>query len=271
MHFLQRLHSTVDRSAQLPGVRRLVESSYLKAFVQNRDQNLFHGVFDSFEAAAARAAIYGNSGYNNEASASLYLDYMRVDAHDYPAMRWLERSFREGMRSVFDVGGSIGIKYYAFAKTLPLPGDVIWTVEDVPAVVLKGKALALERGVAQNLRFTDHMLAGDGAQVLFASGSLQYLPRLLSVDLADWSMRPRRIIVNITPIHSTREFFTVNSIGTAFCAYRVQTQSSLVRQLMSLGYTMKDNWINRGKEMRLPLDPDLSLDHYRGFCFDLAH
>ncbi len=271
MHLLQRLHSTVDRGVQLPGVRKLVESSYLKAFVQNRDQNLFHGVFDSFDAAAARAASYGDSGYDNEASASLYLDYMRVDAHDYPAMLWLQRSFQEGMRSVFDVGGSIGIKYYAFAKTLPMPSDVNWTVEDVPAVVVKGKALALERGVTQNLHFTDRMMAGAGAQVLFASGSLQYLPRSLFEDLAEWSTKPRRIIVNITPIHPTHEFFTVNSIGTAFCAYRVQTQSSLVRQLTTLGYTMKDNWINRGKEMRLPLHPDLSLDHYRGFCFDLAH
>lgn len=241
MHILQRLHSTIDRSARLPGVRKVVESSYLKAFVQNRDRNLFHGVFDSFEAAASHAASYGDSGCNNEASASLHLDNMRVDAHDYPAMLWLERSFQEGMRSVFDVGGSIGVKYFAFAKALPLLDDVIWTVQDVPAVVVMGKTMALELGVAHNLRFTDHMLAGDGAQVLLASGSLQSLPRLLSVELADWSMRPRRIIVNNTPIHATREFFTVNSIGTAFRAYRIQTQSSLVQQFMSLGYTMKDN------------------------------
>jgi putative methyltransferase (TIGR04325 family) len=267
---LQRLHAMVDRSVHWPGVRRLIESSYLKAFLENRDQNLFHGVFDSFDSAAARASSYGVAGYDNEASAALYLDYLRVDAHDYPSMFWLQRSFHEGMRSVFDVGGSIGIKYYAFAKALPLPGDVKWTVEDVAAVVAKGKSLAQDRGVSQTLHLTDQMIAGDGAEILFASGSLQYLPRTLGAYLTEWSSRPRRIIVNTTPIHPTKEFFTVNSIGTAFCPYRVQTQAGLVKELTGLGYKMQDNWVNRGKEMRLPIHPELSLDHYRGFCFDLA-
>ena len=65
-----------------------------------------------------------------------------------------------------------------------------------------------------------------------------------------------------------QEFFTVNSIGTAFCPYRVQNQGKLVHSLGQLGYKMVDQWSNPGKELRLPLRPDLSLDHYRGFCFD---
>ncbi|MDH5541000.1 MAG: methyltransferase, TIGR04325 family, partial [Rhizobacter sp.] len=162
MDILQKLHTLVDASAQLPGARYLVEASYLKTFIANRDQNLFHGVYDSFEAAEAQAGEYGVAGYDNEASADIYLDHMRVDAHDYPSMFWLDRSFQEGMRSVFDVGGSIGIKYYAFAKTVPCPDDVRWTVEDVPAVVAKGRQLALQRGVLDALHFTDLMTAGIG-------------------------------------------------------------------------------------------------------------
>ncbi len=270
MHLLQRLHATVDRSVLIPGIRHLIEASYVKAFIKNRDQNLFHGVFDSFDAAAVCAASCGVTGYDNEASAALYLDHMRVDAHDYPAMFWLGKSFLEGMRNVFDVGGSIGIKYYAFAKTMPLPGNVAWTVADVPAVVAKGASLAAERGVSQTLHFTDRVNAGDGIQILFASGSLQYLPHTLAEHLGDWSKRPRRIIINTTPMHPTTEFFTVNSIGTAFCAYRVQTQARMVKDLGRLGYRMLDYWVNRGKELRLPLQPELSLDHYKGFCFDLS-
>lgn len=254
----------------MPGVRPLIDSSYQKAFVANRDENMFHGVFDSFEAAAARASAYGVTGYDNEDSASRYLAHMRVDAHDYPSMFWLERSFHEGMRQVFDVGGSIGIKYYAFAKVAQLPAGLRWTVEDVPAVVVKGRAIAEERGTSATLCFTDQMTAGDGTDILFASGSLQYLPRTLWEYLKEWSTLPRRILINTTPIHPVREYFTVNSIGTAFCPYRVQTQASLVRGLSELGYKMRDHWMNRGKRLQLPLHPELSLDDYSGYCFDVA-
>lgn len=267
MHLLQKLHINIDRCARLPGVRRLVERSYRRAFVANREQNLFHEVFDSFEAAAAAATAYGTVGYDNVASADLYLDMMRVVDYDYPGMFWLARSFQEGFRTVFDVGGSIGIKYYAFAKPLPVPNDVRWTVEDVPAVAQRGRELAIERGVSENLKFTDEFAQGDGSELLFASGSLQYLPHTLAEYLAEWKQRPRRIVINTTPIH-VKEFFTVNSIGTAFCPYRVQNQGNLVRSLGQLGYKLIDQWSNQGKELRLPLHPDLSLDHYRGFCFD---
>ena len=269
MHLLHQLHVNVDRCARIPGVRSLIERSYRRAFVANRDKNLFHEVFDSFEAAATAATAYGTVGYDNVASADLYLDMMRVVDHDYPAMFWLARSFKDGTRTVFDVGGSIGIKYYAFAKPLPVPNDVRWTVEDVPVVAQRGRELAVERGVSENLKFTDRFAEGDGSELLFASGSLQYLPRTLAEYLADWKTLPRRIVINTTPIH-VQEFFTINSIGTAFCPYRVQNQAKLVRSLGQLGYKMFDQWSNVGKALRLPLRPDLSLDHYRGFCFDLV-
>ena len=269
MNLLERIHSTVDRSAFVPGVRHFVEASYRREFIQNRERNLFHGVFASYETAAASASHYGVSGYDNEASASLYTNYMRADAHDYPAMFWLTKSFAAGHRRVLDVGGSIGIKYYAFKTSMPLPDDVDWTVMDVPAVAAKGEILADERGVSATLHFIIHMTSGDGADILFASGSLQYLPLTLGAYLVPWKKKPRRIIVNITPIHPSLGFFTVNSIGTAFCPYRVQTQAELVGELAALGYALKDTWANRGKELHLPLHPELSLNHYRGFCFDL--
>lgn len=270
MNLLERIHSTVDRGASVPGVRHLVEASYLREFIRNRERNLFHGVFASFETAAATASAYGVSGYDNEASADLYMTYMRTDAHDYPAMFWLAKSFDAGLRRVLDLGGSVGIKYYAFKSCLPVPDNVDWTVVDVPAVVAKGEALARERGVSSALHFTIHMASDQVADVLFASGSLQYLPLTLGSYLAEWKKKPARIIINITPIHPTLGFFTVNSIGTAFCPYRVQTQAELVSELAALGYAMKDTWANRGKELHLPLHPDLCLNHYRGFCFDLS-
>ena len=269
MDLLQHVHRGIDRGATVPIVRHLVEASYRREFIRNRDQNLFYGVFQTFEAAQARAETFGLSGYDNEAAAEMYVHHTRSDAHDYPAMFWLEKSFETGWRKVLDLGGSIGNKFYAFQRAIPLPADIDWTVVDLPAVIARGAEIAASNGVAQALHFAESIVGVKGTQVLFASGSLQYLPQTLGHYLKKWPVRPLRIIINITPVHPVTEFFTVNSIGTAFCPYRVQTQAALVGELCALGYVLRDSWANRGKELVLPTHRELSLDHYRGFCLDL--
>jgi putative methyltransferase (TIGR04325 family) len=193
-----------------------------------------------------------------------------MDAHDYPSLYWLTRSLHEGMRSVFDVGGAIGIKFMAFREPLRAWPDLVWKVQDVPAMVENGRELARQRGDDRQLQFTEHFQDGDGSEVLFASGVLQYLPQSLGELLSGCSRRPRRIVINTAAIHPQTEFFTVNSIGTAFCPYRVQTQAALIRGLVGMGYRIRESWINPGKEMTIPFHPDLSLNHYSGYCLDRA-
>ena len=81
---------------------------------------------------------------------------------------------------------------------------------------------------------------------------------------------PRWIIqrATILPIHATTSYFTVNSIGTAYCPYRVQSRSEFVDAIVERGYYRHDEWDNTGKRLELPEHPELSLDHYSGFCFD---
>jgi putative methyltransferase (TIGR04325 family) len=180
------------------------------------------------------------------------------------------RCLMEGQRSILDLGGSIGIKYYAFKKQIQDWPGYSWVVHDVPAAVERGRRFAKERGEDGPLSFVDEFDQGEGVDVLFASGVLQYLPRTLGEMLSGWKKLPPRIIINITPIHEEREFFTVNSIGTAFCPYRVQTQSGLMSGLTRLGYKLRALWQNEGKTMRIPFRPDLYLAAYSGYCLDLV-
>jgi putative methyltransferase (TIGR04325 family) len=225
-------------------------------FIGNRSQNLFLGVHATWDAAANRARSFGTAGYDNVSSARLYDDRVRMDPHDYPSLYWLTRSMHEGMRSVFDVGGAIGVKFIAF--------------RDVSAMVRHGRELALQRDDGRQLHFTESFRDGDGCEVLFASGVLQYLPQRLGEMLSSFSRLPQRIVINTAAIHPRTEFFTVNSIGTAFCPYRVQTQAELIRGLVGLGYRVRESWINPGKLMTIPFHPELSLDHYSGYCLDRA-
>lgn len=256
--------------ARWPGVRGVTDRQAFEQFKSNRDQNMFYGVYSTWEDAEAAAKSLGTAGYDNSDSSNIYQYMMRMAPHDYPALYWISRSLSEGMKSVFDVGGAVGIKFYAFKEHLSAWRDLRWRVHDVPAMGARGTALATERGVANQLDFTADFNAGDGFDLLFASGVVQYLPQRLGEMLATYKQLPKRIVVNTAAIHAQHEFFTVNSIGTAFCPYRIQTQAGFMRSLSSLGYRVKETWQNLGKPMTIPFRPDYSLTEYSGYCLDLA-
>lgn len=252
----------------VPGLRHLREQAYRRHFAENRDDNLFYGLYDSFDAAARDAPGTRPLGYDNAASAELYLPCLYP--HDYPALFWLSRSMDDGLRRIFDLGGHIGLKYFAFRRVLPYPADLHWTVCDVPAVVARGRDLAAARDPDGHLTFTTDPLDATGHEVLYLSGSLQYLPQRLGDLLPALHVRPRRIVLNLTPVHPTQGYITLNSIGTAICPYRVMAREDLLHELCALGYVKRDEWENTGKRLSLPLTTGLDLDHYTGFCFDLA-
>lgn len=268
MSWVNTMHRAIDRLEKWPVLKGLSQSAHRKRFLENKDQNLFLGVHDSFEAAAASAPPSLHLGYDNEESANIaYVS--AISPRDYPAMFWLLRSMGEGMRSFFDLGGHTGVKYYAFRRVIGFPADIRWTVCDVPAVVVRGRELALARAPEGALHFTDRYEDLDGQDVLFASGSLQYLPVTLSDLLKGLQRLPRRIVINTTPIHETRSFFTLNSIGTAFCPYRVQAREAFVQSVIALGYQKRDEWENLGKGMEIPDSEGADVKSYSGFCFDL--
>jgi putative methyltransferase (TIGR04325 family) len=254
--------------ARLPLTRNWVRRRYDAYFAECSDKQLFRGVFESCDQAQASAPATKPLGYDNEASSELYLGDLRANAHDYPAMFWIGQSFADGMRTVVDVGGSVGTKYYAFSRLLPFPDDVRWIVHDVPAVVERGRRFAVERKAPQGLSFTTNMADADGIDVLFASGVLQYLPQTLAEILGGLKRPPRRVIVNTAAMHPLRSYFTLNSVGTAFCPYRVQAHGAFVRDVTQTGYTLRDHWQNPAKFIRIPFEQGLDLDTYSGYCFD---
>lgn len=262
------MHRGIDGLRELPGVRQLRRSAFDRLFATDRRAHLFRGVFDSFEAALASAPDTLPIGYDNAESANMYLHRLQIDEYDHPAMFWLLSSLTEGMKRIADVGGSVGIKYFAFGKFISYPSDLVWRVIDVPAVAARGREFAVSKGARAALEFSDKVGDADGMDVLYASGSLQYLPQTLPEMLSGFSKKPRRIVVNTTPIHPERSFITLNSIGTAYCPYRVQGRTAFVEGVQAQGYRLRDEWRNLGKALALPFESGCNVDHYSGFCFD---
>lgn len=247
-----------------PAVR---EAAYRRRFLNNREENLFLGSYESFAAAEAGAPPTKAVGYDNaEAAKTLYSH--QIYFYDYPGLFWLGRSLDAGMRRVFDLGGHVGIKYYAFRRVLDYPADLRWTVCDVPGVVKTGQELAAQREATAQLGFTTDFRDASGCDVLYASGSLQYLPQTISQIIAELPDKPRRIVLNTTAVHPARTLYTLNSIGFAVCPYRIQHHDELLAELTAAGYKRRDAWRNEGKPIEVPFVKDGDQAYYAGCCFD---
>lgn len=262
--------SALDRAADWPLVRHWLEARYTRRFFSTATlmENLYRGVFPTFDAAQSSVPASRLSSYDNKASADLYRERTRrVYINDYPMMLWLSKFFEGGARTVFDLGGHVGIAYYSYQRFVHYPADLHWQVMDVPAVNDAGKAWAEDNDPSGRLSFTDQAQDADGVDIFFAAGSLQYLDYTLGDLLRRLRALPRHLLLNSVPIHTRDSYFTVQNMGTACCPYRVTAEREFLHDLKSLGYVMKDRWENPHRSCMIPFHPDHSLDRYFGFSF----
>lgn len=245
---------------------RLVRS--LRWHVQNRLQpvNAFRGVYSSFADAQRAAPRIKPLGYDAANSADWYLNrHDSVRHEDYPVLFWMREAF-EDSRSVFEIGGHVGVAYYGFEQVLTYPADLMWTICDVPSVVSAGEALALSRG-RKSVRFVTNAGQVEGADIVLAAGALQYIDTpSLSETVASFRVRPKHVLVNTTPVYDGPAFITLQSIGSAYCAYRVFNHEEFVRSLTTIGYSLVSTW-QQERAFRLPRHPEKAFNHYTGFYF----
>jgi putative methyltransferase (TIGR04325 family) len=256
--------------SSIPWLSQWRMARYERQFRAHRTptHHIYRGVYRTFEAARASVPATHAEGYDNTQAAELYRDRTRrVFLNDYPMMYWLQRWLGDGARSVFDLGGHIGIAYYAYQKYVAYPSHLAWTVSDVPSVNRAGEAWALDHDPARRLRFTDDATDMDGYDLLLAAGSLQYLDYTLAEALGRLHRKPRYLLLNSVPVHPSRSYFTVQNMGVTCCPYRVSSEREFLDGLQGLGYRMQDRWENTQRHCTVPFHPELSLDRYFGFAF----
>ncbi|RTL50123.1 MAG: methyltransferase, TIGR04325 family [Rhodocyclaceae bacterium] len=273
MQPLYRVHRWIEWLTEWPPLQRWLSKRYEREFANNRRANLFRGVFDSFSAAAASAPKTRPLGYDNAVSAKMYQDRTnRTFPTDYPILFWLSHLLASGSRTLVEIGGHIGVSYYAYRKQLAYPSDLHWVIHDVPAVIVEGRKQALERDLARQLTFQERFEACPGADVLLAQGALQYLLSPLPDLLSSLPVLPPHLLLNMVPLHDMQRpaYFTLQSIGTAFCPYRIEARGCFVQSIEALGYMLVDRWENPDKACQIPFHPRHSVDRYEGFYFALT-
>jgi putative methyltransferase (TIGR04325 family) len=238
----------------------------LRAWIRYRRRRLngFTGVFPTFQAAARSAPPGAAIGYDNVHAGEMYRELLATPRHsDYPALFWLNKALRSS-RTILEIGGHVGVAYYAFERHLEASPER-WTILDTPAVAQAGVSLARERG-RTNLSFVssfDEMR--HPFDVLFASGSLQYLDGPpLGQHVGRLETRPRHILINNTPVTDREGFFTLQDIGISFCPYRIHSRSELIDPLLADGYELVDSW-QKERRLEVPGHPERTLEHYSGF------
>jgi hypothetical protein len=120
------------------------------------------------------------------------------------------------------VGGAIGIKFLCVqgapvrvaGPALASPGHA--------GVAQRGREIAAERGFRNSSTFTAEFSEGDGFDVLFASGVVQYLPKRLGEMLEGYKQLPRAS--SSTPPPSMRSTSSSRSTASARRSARIESR-----------------------------------------------
>lgn len=266
---LKQIKTTLEKAKDAGPLLQLRKRRYEHVFAHATDLQLFRGVYDTFAEAALQAPATRPLGYDNPGPSSMYRELVdKVTPRDYPLMFWLSHGLRRGVRRVLDFGGHVGIKFYAFSKYLDCPADFRWTVCDVPAVVEAGEKLKAVMAGSRPLRFTTRFEEAADADLFLAAGALQYVEEPLHARLERLERRPPRLLLSGVPLHARRSFVTLQSIGTAYCPYKVFSREAFVGGLTRLGYVLRDEWLNVEKNLDVPFHRDARVDNYTGLYFE---
>jgi putative methyltransferase (TIGR04325 family) len=252
----------------VPVLRNVLDRRYFQNFLSEAGFGSYYGIYSSF--SEAKRHIPESDGYNQEALAEEFM--ARIDCvfpYDYPILFWLYRAFQAGCKSVFDIGGSVGIHYYAYQKYLVYPDDIKWCVCETPAMARVGGQLAATNGVG-NLTFVESVnSAASHADIWYSAGALQYMEKSHPKQLLEVSgSRPTHILLNKIPVYDGDEFVTSQNIGKdSYSPFQVFNRKKMIAEFEELGYQLMDSWAVMERRLHLTGHPERSLPTFSGMYF----
>ena len=242
-----------------------------KHFLAGQGYGFYFGVFDSFRAA--REWLPSSPEFDEEALAAEFINVrtQQVFAYDYPVMWWLNEAFRHGCTRILDIGGSVGVHYYAYRRYIEMPASLSWHIVEVPAMVSIGRRFAEEHGAAA-LSFTEDLQEGldrPGVDIWIASGALQYMEDARPGDLLKRCVEmPLHLLLNKLPLYEGEDFVTTQNIGEGcFAPLHVFNRGSFIRSVEGLGYTLRDRWAVHERSLYVPGYPERSFPSFTGLYF----
>jgi putative methyltransferase (TIGR04325 family) len=246
----------------LPGVQSLRRWDYERRFAGDL-LGAFRGVFESFDDARRSAPGNKPIGFDVPAHADLLAARRtRIFSYDYPVLFWLKPLLAPQL-SIFDLGGHVGVHYYAYRKYLEYPNGLRWRVCEMPAVIEAGEMLRRTE-TAPGLSFTTEFRDADGADVMLAAGVVQYVERALPAQLAELARPPRHIFLGKLPLHDGPGFVTLQNGGPCFVPCHVFDRKQFLASFAEVGYELVDSWDDPSLSCRIPFHEDRAVRSYSG-------
>jgi len=248
-----RLERLARRVSDLPGVWHSRRALHERR-VRRGTAWQFWGVFRTRDDALKAAHQLGHLpvGYDNPGVAQRGREtYESFHAFDYPALVWIARGLEQGGRHVVDLGGHLGAKFRAYRRVWNFPHDIRWTVCETSEVVKTSSELPQHEHPAE-LSFTTDRNCLAEADILFASGVLQYLELPLTAILAGLPSLPRWLVLNKVPLSDGPEIWTVQQASGVLVPYHVMNRVAFVDGLKTLGYQVIDAWTVAEYAARIP-------------------
>jgi putative methyltransferase (TIGR04325 family) len=226
----------------------------------------FRRVFPSFAAAQACASKYIPSGHAHPDESSYHISIAdTVRESDYPVLFYLAPLVSE-LRTVFDLGGSVGNLFYSYQSQLDFPAGLVWKVYDLPVNKPVAEKLAFERGETR-MRFANALAEASGCDVFIASGSLHYFEESLHEILRPLETLPEHVFANRMPCSNGPALITVQDNRTYLVPCKLHSRATLVAGMQDLGYELRSEWPVYERRLHVPTHPDVSARTYSGFYF----
>lgn len=244
----------------------------LQEFIFKRRKTACRGVFESYQAAKSYAERFPVAGYDqtmivgseNPAYLTASGTLGDLNDRDYPVLFHLNKIIA-GQNKLFNLGGNVGLEYYAYRKQVDLPSDLNWIICEIDNIVKAGRAIA-EREGAHQLSFTTDFADCSGSDTLLSCGTLQYIEARLHEMLAPLPEKPTHILLNRIPLYDGPTFYTLQNIGYSICPYRVENTEELVASMATLGYRKVASWKD-SRLLRIPFHGDRTVTGYSGLYF----
>ena len=257
----------INQVKKLPPIKALRRQRRHRWFESPWGYGAHHGVFSSFAEAAA-AAPPDPHRFNDKKRALEYQDRLkRIFAYDYPILFWLQRIMSgSGPLRVLDIGGHVGVHYYAYGQYLEWHPEMTWRVCDVEEIVKAGRERAQEVG-ATALSFDTSFdnLDEKPADLVLSCGALHYVEKpLLWEVLAKAQSRPAHVLFTKIPLYRGESFVSLQNIGEGFSPHYVWNKTEFVKNFEASGYQLVNDWKVPDREFEIFDDPDRSFGAYSG-------
>jgi putative methyltransferase (TIGR04325 family) len=225
----------------------------------------FRGTFSSLEEARACAARYIPASHEHPRQIALHAEFADVTREsDYPVLFFLCPIASE-LRTVFDLGGSIGNLFFQLDRYLNFSDELVWTVHDLP---FKRKAMydfAKNKG-ERRISFTDEFSSASGVDLFIVVGAIHFFEPKLADLLYQLGRLPKHVIVNRSPFSEGKDIITVHDGGLWVNPCKLHSVEKLCSGMRNLGYELVASWPVNERKVRIPLIPEYN-EPYFGFYF----